>query len=294
MTSGLGLYTEIPSIEILSDTGRDAKIGALGRLVSTPIGSIDVSGGSGYTYADISFVSQGKPLTVFGLTWSISMGMVSNISFSSSVAFREKPNIVITGDGAGASASVVFFQVHSYEIIQQGGNYLTIPQVVIDDTYYYGSTASSIVANLNLFNEGRIDYIRILDGGSGYGTASVSIDLSPYEQNATAEAEITNGVITNIRITNPGHGYVSPVVVINRLNGIGASSTWTEATAIANVDIYSEWVYEEPSGYNVFSKTIDGFKLNVPYEIEILASQDEYFRGFSRYSNNTSFQYYKI
>jgi len=190
--------------------------------------------------------------------------------------------IRLTGVTAGSDILVT-----GVVIVQQGGNYLTAPDVVIDSTYQVGLTAASVTASLNLSNKGRVDYIRVLDGGSGYTGASVSISGSVLSDDAEATAIVTDGSIQNIIVTYPGHGYIGATVSITP-TGTGGSG----ASAIANVDLYSEWVYEE----NLFTekkKTIDGFKVNVPYEIQILASTDEHFRGLLSYSDSYNFQYNK-
>ena len=190
--------------------------------------------------------------------------------------------IQLTGVTAGLNVLVT-----GVTIVQQGGNYLTPPDVVIDNTYQVGLTAASVTSSLNLSNKGRIDYIRVLDGGLGYTGASVSISGSVLSDNAKATAIITNGSIQNIIVTYPGHGYVGATVSI-----IPTGTGGTGAYAKANVDLYSDWVYEE----NMFAekkKTINGFKANVPYEIQLLVSTDEYFRGLLHYSDSYNFQYVK-
>jgi hypothetical protein len=54
----------------------------------------------------------------------------------------------------------------------------------------------------------------------------------------------------------------------------------------------ANWVYQDANVQDN-SIIIPGFKYNIPYEIEILASEDASFRGINTYTNNTSFQYYK-
>jgi len=72
------------------------------------------------------------------------------------------------------------YTVNGVTVVQQGGNYLSAPTVVIDPTYQIGLTAAQVSASLALYNEGRVDYIRVADGGSGYTGASVAITGSLY------------------------------------------------------------------------------------------------------------------
>lgn len=221
---------------------------------------------------------------------------ISNVSYTVTTQglYSQIPTAVINSDtgrsaeirltGATAGLNIL---VTGVTVVQQGGNYLTPPSVVIDSTYLVGLTAAAVTASLNLANKGRIDYIRVLDGGSGYTGASVSVSGSTLSDNAVATAIISDGSIKNIIVTYPGHSYVGATVSITP-TGTGG----TGASAKANIDLYSDWVYEE----NMFAekkKTISGFKVNVPYEIQIIASTDEYFRGLLHYSDSYYFQYSK-
>ena len=68
--------------------------------------------------------------------------------------------------------------------------------------------------------------------------------------------------------------------------------TGTGASAIANIDLYSKWVYQDINYLDKYV-TLKGFNYNIPYEIEILASQDPQFRGLLKYTNTSHFLYYK-
>lgn len=190
--------------------------------------------------------------------------------------------IQLTGVTAGSNILVT-----GVNVLQQGGNYLTAPTVTIDSTYQVGLTAAEVSTQLTLANKGRIDYIRVLNGGSGYTGASVSVSGSVLSDDATAEAIIVDGTIQNILVTYPGHGYIGATVSITP-TGTGG----TGAVATANVDLYSDWVYEDIMTTEK-KKTITGFKTNVPYEIQIIASSDEHFRGLAHYSDSYTFEYTK-
>ncbi len=75
---------------------------------------------------------------------------------------------------------------------------------------------------------GRVTSVTVNDGGSGYDTATISFTgggTSPQE--ATAVAVIVGGVITEIRIVNPGAHYteIPTVVITEGSTGSGASAT---------------------------------------------------------------------
>lgn len=286
--SSQGIYSQLPSATVQSSSGRKAEIQITGSLVAVGVSA----GGTGYTSAFAYSVGGGGTGASFSV--SISSGQVNGISVvAGGTGYSSLPSLVIVGDGSGASAQVSQIITSGVNIVQQGGNYLSVPTVAVSSQFLVGLTASQITASLSLSNQGRVDYLRVLNSGAGYTGASVGITGSLYFDNATAVAEIEDGSITNIRLTYSGHGYngstASPIVSISA-TGTGGSG----ASAIANVDIYSKWVYESPSSFNEFSRVLSGFKYNVPYEIEILASQDQYFRNLVKYVQNTNFQYYKL
>lgn len=67
-----------------------------------------------------------------------------------------------------------------------------------DDIQYANQLASSNIA-------GKIYRIKVINGGSGYTTATVNIDGNGT--GAAATATISNGIITDITVTNNGSGY---------------------------------------------------------------------------------------
>ena len=179
------------------------------------------------------------------------------------------------------------YSVSDVVIKQQGGNYLSTPLVIVDNTYAIGTTAQ-ITSSLQLKNEGRINYIRVVNGGTGYTGANIAITGSAYSTDAIGYCEINNGSISNIILQSSGYGYTSSHVTITP-TGTGG----TGACAEANIDMYSKWIYENPLSYDVFNKTISGFKYNIKYEIEILASSEDSLGGLYRYTNTINFQFYK-
>jgi len=273
-----GYYTEIPSASIVSTTGRSAQIQLSGEVFGVNLGA----GGTGYTTA--SAYAFGGNGTGASFSVGLSGSSVDTITVISGGTYTSAPNVVITGDGAGATVSSLVMLINGVQTLQQGGNYLSAPSVVVD-TNYLVSTEVEVQSSLSLDNGGRVDYIRILDGGSGYTGASVSI--SGGTVNANAIASIIDGKISDIKVVYEGIGYTAASVTITP-TGTGG----TGASAYANVDLYSEWHYENPL-YLEKTKLISGLKTNVPYEIQILVSEDERFRGSIKYSDSFYFQYFK-
>ena len=274
-----GYYTEIPTATIISDTGRSAKIQLLGEVYQINLGT----GGTGYTTAAAYAVDGGGTGASFSV--SLSGGSVDTVTVTAGGTYSSSPSIVITGNGTGANVSSLVMEVTGVQILQQGGNYLSAPSVLVDSNYLV-STEAQITSVLSLENRGRVDYVKIISGGTGYTGASISI-AGGSGGTATGTATVTNGEITDIKVTYGGLGYTAASVTITP-TGTGG----TGASAYANVDLYSNWQYED-SLYLVKTKTISGLKTNIPYEIQILVSEDDEFRGKIHYSDSYYFQYYK-
>jgi hypothetical protein len=279
-----GNYYQVPSAVIESTSGRKAQI--------QPTVSIDyftsITGGTGYSSAPSLTVSGGGG-TGASFTVSVTGGAVSGITVvSGGTGYSSNPVFTFSGPGTGAAATPIF-KLSGVLSTQDGGGYLSKPTVKIDETSHVGATYGDINAYLHLNNLGKVDYFRVVNGGTGYTGASVSVSGSIYMDEAEGLAEIVNGSVNNIVLTKRGYGYDSsnPPIVTITPHGSGAG-----AVAVANIDTFSDWVYEDPT-YSEYSRTISGFKYNIPYEIEILASRDENFRGLMKYSSTTSFQYIK-
>ena len=69
-----------------------------------------------------------------------------------------------------------------------------------------------------------ITSIEVINGGSGYtSTPNVTITGSTINNNAVAEAIVTNGVVTKLRLRYPGTNYITqPVITISGGGGSGA------------------------------------------------------------------------
>lgn len=87
---------------------------------------------------------------------------------------------------------------------------------------------------------GGVSIINVVNGGSGYTSASVSIQ-SAVGTGATAVPVITNGAITRINVTNAGKGYgSSPVAVVITGNGTGAVASAVTTVDIDKVESYGD------------------------------------------------------
>lgn len=272
-----GYYTEVPAAVVNSLTGRSAIVQLKASVYEINL----ADGGTGYSYASAQVVGDGSGAS---LSVSLSGTSVSSVNVDlGGTGYSYAPRVILSGDGYGASVSNVVMEINTVETVQQGGGYLTSPSVTVDPTYLAG-TASVIYSTLSLANEGRVDYIRLDNGGSGYTGASVIVTGSHLSDESTAVVTVEDGVIKKIDVTYGGHGYTAASVAVV------PDGTGSGATAAANIDIYSKWVYEDAL-YTEKTITIDNFHKNIPYEIQILASADDKFRGTAKYSKSFTFQY---
>jgi len=98
------------------------------------------------------------------------------------------------------------------------------------------NTTTNSTVNLSEINTtSQIQSILVINGGSGY-TLTPTVNIAPPPAGgtqATAFANIVNGVVTSISIVNVGSGYITtPSVTITRALGDG---TGLEATAVAEL-----------------------------------------------------------
>lgn len=272
-----GEYKSVPQLNVISTTGRKAEIEMSGYVSTIDI----LRGGTGYASANIKLIGGGG--TGASIVANIVNNSIDSVTINSGgTGYTSFPDIVVTGSSGstGASLKVNSIVFDKINVIQQGGNYLSPPSIEVDIPDSDILTPANLIAYTDLQNTGRIDYVRVTDGGSGYKNATVSIIGSI--NSAVAVPVIVDGKITDIKITYPGYGYSNAYVIIS-------SSTGSGARAVANIDLYSKWVYTDINYLDKFV-TLNGFNYDIPYEIEILASEDSQFRGLTKYSNLSHFQ----
>ncbi len=121
---------------------------------------------------------------------------------------------------------------------QSGGDYPTLKEAfdAINNTTLTGDVSLEIIDNTTevsapaLYGIDKVAKVIITNGGSGYSQGSSTIitfsDPPAGGVRATADATVTGGVITSIRITNSGFGYTSPpTITITSTSGVNASAT---------------------------------------------------------------------
>lgn len=133
--------------------------------------------------------------------------------------YLTKPDITIqeptSGTGIQATAEAILDgdgYLVDVQITGAGSGYFTdrTYTVTIDDPLPIPAAAEVSMEIVQGTEYARVSGIRLTESGGGYGTVQVQIDPPPSIQ-ATAIAEITNGVISNITVTNPGSGYTNMV-----------------------------------------------------------------------------------
>jgi hypothetical protein len=82
---------------------------------------------------------------------------------------------------------------------------------------------------INTAGAGSIDVINVIDGGSGFDTvnAVVTVSITGDGIGARAAANVINGSIHDIIVTNPGGNYTYANVVVTSAIGGNANVTWS-------------------------------------------------------------------
>jgi hypothetical protein len=129
----------------------------------------------------------------------------------------------------------------------------------------------SLAKGVAQVTNGSVSSIQISQAGTGYTVAPTVTIGSPYPSvNATATASVTSGFVTSITITNPGFGYTVAPTV-----AIGQAPISQQASAVAtltNTGISSIRIIEGGLNYvNAITVTLD-----YPEDIENVAVNDIY------------------
>lgn len=175
-------------------------------------------------------------------------------------------------------------------IINPGIGYTVVPTVSIISNSGSGGIATAIISS------GSLGPINLIDGGVGYSTAPiVAISTAPVGgTNATALSFInSSGIVTSIRYTNAGAGYIqTPIVTLSSPVGVSTSNyifneivrgVSTGTTAYVN-----DWDYDTRilqvktlNGSFIRGESVVGMGTtsggsNANYKILSINTQDEY------------------
>ena len=179
-----------------------------------------VDGGVGYTNANIQITAATPVTTAYVSHTGTTLNVTSTLNIYK--------GMLVTGTGFTSNQRV--FSVVDGDTVTLTAAPDTTPSGNL--TFSSNGTEGVLLANFNVGNvntvqantelfavPGSIEVIKVVDQGSGYGTATVNI--LGDGTGATAEAVITSGRITGINIITPGIGYTwTDVQIIG--NGTGA------------------------------------------------------------------------
>ena len=268
--------------------------------------------GFGYTETPTIYIEGGGGI---GAAATCSIETIQNGVISLSIddggsGYAVPPTVTITPPvGAGATASSTIDGIGSVTgaTVFTGGNFYlpsSTVSVTFDAPIGVGTTAKGI-AHTN--SVGIVTGITITDPGSGYASAPVvSIGNSAADKQytnilvglttATAVAGIsTGGVVTSIRISNPGYGYstVPSITIANppTISGVGTyqfneevigSSSGTRARVKEWDDITNTLKVSNVSGIFTPGETLVGAASSAIFSIKEHDKQDLY----DKYSEN--------
>lgn len=138
------------------------------------------------------------------------------------------------GSGSGATfvATVTNGSVTSVKVTNAGTGYLPTDQVQLAFSGG-GSDSQAVGSPVVTTNSGGVSGVIITAGGSSYSVNTTVTFSGGGGSGAAGIPLATNGVITGVQVTNPGHGYTSaPSVTI----ADGGGGTGSGATAISTVE----------------------------------------------------------
>jgi hypothetical protein len=181
------------------------------------------------------------------------VGVVSNLQLTNGGSGYTAPTVTITpsdsnGSGATATASMSGGVVTGLILTASGTGYDAPPIVTINDPTGVGATATADQTFL-------VGTITVTAGGTGYLSATVTITpADSVGSGATATAVINSGtgVVSSIKVTNPGGGYdTTPIVTITSPSVVNPANN--QAVLVAALgrceDLYNGAGYSGPTIY---------------------------------------------
>ena len=241
-----GLNVDVGSYIYYENTGVSPNVTNFYYVLSGTVlgtsGPVFTSGTSANGAAQLQYVG-----TTAMATATVSSGKVTGITLTNAgYGYSSAPGITITGDGTSATATSVIEPTAAQVNLTVGAGGVITGYTIVDGGVGYTNAALTIIgatgagsgavlsADLNIGNvntlqanvellatHGTIEVIKMVDEGSGYGSASVTILGDGTD--ATATAVCSGGRVTSITITNPGSGYTWTDIVITG-NGTGAKA----------------------------------------------------------------------
>jgi hypothetical protein len=204
-------------------------------------------GGSGYVtapavgFAGLTTFGSGASVTaaVAGVTVGIctTTGQLSSVSVSNPTVngpYNNQPNILITGDGTGATATAVRtggVVGATLTLTNPGGGFSAVPSVAITDPAGSGSGAAA-TARMG------VDTAVLTAGGTGYAVNDVLTVAggTAFTTSTLTVTSVSGGVITAVSVSRAGAYTVLPASPVAVTGGLGTGArfnlTWKVAQLI--------------------------------------------------------------
>ncbi len=191
------------------------------------------------------------------------------------------PVVYVENDSSTVFKS--YIGITSINVLSAGINYISSPVVTVSGSTGPNGSIADVEASVEVFNSGKVDFVKILDSGTGYSSRE---QLSFYGGGGTgANGYILtdNGQIYDVIITDSGYGYTSnPSVDI-------ISSTGTGANLNPISSLYADWNYIDVDA-KIAAYSITNLNKNVTYEWQLFSSTADKNKQFL----NTPIQSFKF
>ena len=146
------------------------------------------------------------------------------------------PTVLILGDGQGATATASLSggEISSVTVTNAGQGYtFAVVQFLggggsgaVAEASLRSSdlpiTVNQDVASYAISAGGGINFIEVVNGGTGYLASTIEIEINGDGTGAEAAASVVNGVVTSVTITDRGKGYTYVELVVT---GAGANAS---------------------------------------------------------------------
>lgn len=144
---------------------------------------------------------------------------------SNNLYLRTSEDFLIQSQYSGGTVTTDFGNIIVLQVTEE-----LAEATVLFTPYTEQATATADIevpaqAEAILGNDGTITDVIVLEGGSGYITAPDITIEPPIRENASATADVANGMVTNIRIADAGLGYESATVNIDAPVVINATAS---------------------------------------------------------------------
>ena len=192
--------------------------------------------GSGYTTANVTINGDGFHATA---TATITAGGVTDIAITNAGHSYTYATITITGDGTGATAEprLSGYPIGSISFADddaRGKNYQVNPTVtivedgfgiVVDNGTLGGGTPVQAAISTALSSGNTINGIALTNPGTGYTTATLTLNGIGDGTGATTDISTEPSSILSVTVTNGGKQYTYADIIVTSPTGTGATFT---------------------------------------------------------------------